>query len=276
VRKYSNQTRIHSVVSLSNKIYTLNLECPEISSIAQPGQFVQLRLPESESTIWPRPFSIHKATDDIITISIKKIGKITRLLETLKPGNLVTVTGPLGNSFDMPAPGKDIYFVAGGVGLPPLQFLAERLLKQGYPGEKLHFYSGAGNSDELFGDSELKALGFDYVSATDDGTIGIKGFITEPLAAELMRRRTGDNGFNPVIYGCGPIPMLKKLAEVCYGMPCYLSLEALMPCGWGVCNGCAVKVIKNNDQATEDEHGFRLARVCKEGPIFDASEVIWE
>ncbi|MCP4582157.1 MAG: dihydroorotate dehydrogenase electron transfer subunit [candidate division Zixibacteria bacterium] len=274
--KHSSLARIHSVISLSKKIFTLNLECPQIASIAQPGQFVQLKLPDDQSSIWPRPFSIHKAADEIVTISIKKFGKITRLLETLKSGSMINVTGPLGNSFSMPPPDREIYFAAGGVGLPPLQFLAEKLLRQGYPVDKLHFYSGARSAEELFGDHELQALGLDYVSATDDGTTGIKGYITEPLSVELTRRRTGNEDFIPIIYGCGPEPMLKKLAAVCYKIPCFLSLEALMPCGWGVCNGCAVKIKKNDNLVTEDERGFRLARVCKEGPVFDASEVIWE
>ena len=115
-----------------------------------------------------------------------------------------------------------------------------------------------------------------YIISTDDGSTGIKGFITEPLAVELAKIRTGGNDEDPVIYSCGPSAMLKKVAELAYGLECYLSLEQLMPCGWGVCNGCAVKVKTRNKTTTEDERGFRLARVCKEGPIFDASEIIWE
>jgi len=276
VKKQSGLTRIHSVTSHSNKIFAINLECPEIALITRPGQFIQLKLPYSESCLWPRPFSIHKAANGLITVSIKKAGKITNILETKKPGEMIYVTGPLGNSFKMPPSGRDIYFAAGGVGLPPLHFLAEKLLDQGYPSETLHFYSGALTEDELFGHEELNSLGIEYIAATDDGSRGISGFVTEPLAIELTRRRTAEPGFNPIIYGCGPIPMLKKLAEICHGLTCYLSLEQLMPCGWGVCNGCAVKVKKNDDIITEDERGFRLARVCREGPVFDASEIIWE
>lgn len=276
MRKYSSLTRIHNVISYSDKIFAINLECPEIASAAQPGQFIQLKLPRNESCLWPRPFSIHKAANDLITISVKKAGRVTNILETKKSGELIHVTGPLGNSFKMPPPGRDIYFAAGGVGMPPLHFLVVKLIEQGYPAETLHFYSGAKTESELFGDEELQALGIEYIAATDDGSKGISGFITEPLAIELMRRRTGENRFDPIIYGCGPIPMLKKLAELCYGLTCYLSLEQLMPCGWGVCNGCAVKIKKNVNDITEDERGFRLARVCREGPVFEASEIIWE
>jgi dihydroorotate dehydrogenase electron transfer subunit len=276
VRKYSDLARIHSVISHSDKVFAIDLEYPEIALTAQPGQFIQLKLPQSESCLWPRPFSIHKAVKGLITISIKKAGRMTSIMEKKKPGEMVYITGPLGNSFDIPPSGQDIYFAAGGVGLPPLQFLAEKLLAQGYPPNTLHFYSGARTRDELFGHEELRSLAIEYIAATDDGSQGISGFVTEPLAVELIRRRTAEPDFNPIIYGCGPIPMLKKLAEICYGLTCYLSLEQLMPCGWGVCNGCAVKIKKNDSIITEDERGFRLARVCREGPVFEASEIIWE
>jgi dihydroorotate dehydrogenase electron transfer subunit len=247
-----------------------------VAKVCLPGQFVQIKLVDYPPAIWPRPFSIHHADDGVFVLSIKKYGKITGILETKRPGDKLFVTGPLGNSFDVPPPGHDIYFVAGGVGLPPLSFFCAELIKAGYPKESIHFYSGAKTAEELFGDDDLKSLDIDYVTATDDGTFGIKGYVTEPLAVELTRRRTGDSSFKPIIYGCGPTPMLKHLAEISYGVSCYLSLEQFMPCGWGVCNGCAVKLRKNDNTPTEDKRDFRLARVCKDGPIFAAAEVIWE
>ena len=125
MRKYSKLARIHSLKTLTNKIYTIDIEYPEIASQVKPGQFIQLKLPEIESSIWPRPFSVHRADNSLITISIKKFGKITKYLETLTPGSMIFVIGPLGNSFEFPPQDKDLYFAAGGVGLPPLQFWAE-------------------------------------------------------------------------------------------------------------------------------------------------------
>lgn len=274
--KFSGLCKIHAVKPLSEKIYSISIDCPQIASKCGPGQFIQLKLLDYPSLIWPRPFSIHKASDGIITLSVKKYGKITSLLETKMPGKELFVTGPLGNQFPMPPDGKDLYFAAGGVGLPPLHYFCSELIKAGYPKKNLHFYSGARSVDELFGNDELEKLGIDYVVATDDGSFGIKGYITEPLTVELMKRRTGGDKFDPIVYGCGPVPMLKRMSELCYGLTCYLSLEQLMPCGWGVCNGCAVKLKLSEKTLTEDNRDFKLARVCKDGPIFDASEVLWE
>lgn len=276
MRKFSGQAVVKNVTRLTEKIYSIDIDNPAIASICIPGQFVQIKLLDYQSSIWPRPFSIHSARGGVVTISIKKYGKITELMENLRAGDKVFMTGPLGNGFKPPPAGREIYFAAGGVGLPPLHYFCAELLKNGYPSKLLHFYSGARTEAELFGNTEIKDLGIDYVVATDDGSFGIDGYITEPLAIELIRRRTSESLFEPVIFGCGPVPMLKKLAEVCYNLTCYLSLEQLMPCGWGVCNGCAVKIKTHDNRKTEDERGFRLARVCKEGPVFEAAEVLWE
>ena len=274
--KFSGLVYVHSIIHISKTVFALQIKCPQIASRAKPGQFIQLKLYNNGLSFWPRPFSIHKVEDEIITITVKKCGKATGRMAGLKPGDTLHITGPLGNSFKSPSRNKSINLVAGGVGLPPLHFLCESILKDGYSPQKIHFFSGAQSADELFADKEIISLGVNYTVATDDGSTGIKGFITKPLAAELARIKTGENPGNVVIYSCGPLLMLKKVAEICAGFECYLSLEQLMPCGWGVCNGCAVKVKITDNAETEDERGFRLARVCKEGPVFNASEVIWE
>lgn len=276
MRKYSGLCRIEKVTSLTSKIFSIEIYCPAITEICLPGQFLQLKIPGCKTSNWPRPFSIHKAENGIVTLSIKKLGVITNLLEKKQPGENLFVTGPLGNSFTIPQSGQDIYFIAGGVGLPPLHFFCRRLLDMGYPGKNIHFYSGAKTKDELFGDREMIAMGIDYVAATDDGSFGVKGFVTEPLSVELAGRKTGAAAFDPIVYSCGPTVMLKKVSEICHNIPCYVSLEQLMPCGWGVCNGCAVKLKNSGDIETEDKRDYRLARVCKEGPVFDAAEVLWD
>ncbi len=276
MRKHSGLCKIEKVTSLTSSIFSIEIECPAIADKCHPGQFVQLKINDYPSLIWPRPFSIHNAENGNITLSLKKFGTITNLLEKKKPGDYIQVTGPLGNYFQMPRPDKDIYFIAGGVGLPPLHYCCMKILDSGHPADKIHFYSGAATGDDLFCQQQMEELGVDYVAATDDGSFGIQGYVTEPFYVELMRRRTAGESFEPVVYGCGPMPMLKRVAEISYGIPCFVSLEQLMPCGWGVCNGCAVKLKKTDNHKTEDNRNFRLARVCKEGPIFDASEVMWE
>jgi len=274
--KFSSLVTVVNIIHLSKTAFTLQMNCPQITSRAKPGQFIQLKLHHSNLSLWPRPFSIHRIEDEVVTITVKKCGKVTDEMAKLKPGDSLHLTGPLGNSFKLPSRNKSIYLVAGGVGLPPLHLLCESVLKDGHSPDKIHFYSGARSADELFADEEIKALGINYTVATDDGSTGIKGFITEPLESEIAKIRAGEKPENVVVYSCGPLMMLRKVAEICDGFECYISLEQLMPCGWGVCNGCAVKVKMAENYETEDERGFRLARVCKEGPVFSASEIIWE
>ena len=276
MRRFSGPVRIYYKKTISEKVFAIELDCPEIAGVARPGNFVQLKLIDDKNSLWPRPFSIHHAAGNLITITIKKYGKTTALIDRLSKGDAMLVTGPLGNSFNDPPRDAPIYLVAGGVGLPPIHFLCENLLKSGYPAGSIKFYSGARTADELLGNDEIEALGVDYIVATDDGSLGIKGYITEPVAVDITTYRTKNPGRAPVVYSCGPMVMMQKLAEVCYGLTCYLSLEQLMPCGWGVCNGCAIKIKSRCNDKTEDERGFRLARVCREGPIFAASEVLWK
>lgn len=272
--KFSGPVEVSGKTVASKNIFSLDIISPKIASQASPGQFIQVKIPGINPVPWPRPFSVHKVSDEVVTISIKKCGKVTELLYSIDRGDRLYVIGPLGNGFELPPMGKSIYLVAGGVGLPPLHFLCEYILEQGYPPELIHFYSGARCADELFANDELTSLGIDYIVSTDDGSYGIKGFITEPFAGDLMKAHADD--LKSVIYSCGPMAMMKKMAELCHGLECYLSLEQLMPCGWGACNGCAVKIKISDDNNTEDERGFRLARVCKEGPVFKASELIWD
>lgn len=268
--KYSGKAIVARKILLSEKIFSLELICPEIAIQARPGQFVQLRIPGFQANIWPRPFSIYDAGNDKIVLYIKKYGRITDLLANIKANDILFVTGPLGNGFELPNESKGVVMVAGGVGLPPLYFLCKTLLNRGFSPEAIRFYSGAKNRSELFAHESMASLGVTYIVATEDGSVGYKGLVTEPLEWDL--RQFGGK----IIYGCGPMAMMKKVAEICRGHRCLLSLEQLMPCGWGVCNGCAVKIKDGSSVKTEDERGFRLARVCKEGPVFDSGTVLWD
>jgi dihydroorotate dehydrogenase electron transfer subunit len=274
--KYSKLVKIEKVTHLTENIFSLQIHFPEIAMIAKPGQFIQLKLNDYSDKLWPRPFSIHSTNNTTITLSIKICGKVTNKLAQLQKGDKVNITGPLGEGFTMPSDSKQIFIIAGGVGLPPLHFLSNVLIKNNFSAKHIHFFSGAKNTNELFANDEIQSLGVNYILTTDDGSAGVKGFITEPLKEKLSEFKNADIDQKPIIYSCGPMVMLKKVAEICSDFECYVSLEQLMPCGWGVCNGCAVKIIDKNKANVEDERGFRLARVCKEGPVFKASEILWE
>jgi dihydroorotate dehydrogenase electron transfer subunit len=267
--KYSDIYTIKSVALPSPKIIRLEIDCPQIANLAQPGQFVQIRIPDKETNIWPRPFSIHQVENGCLTLYIKIFGKMTRHLGRLSTGDSLSITGPLGNGFAEPEHQGPLYLVAGGVGLPPLYFLIHTLLKKGYPPGLIHLYSGAKSAADLFARDEILSLNIDSHITTEDGSIGQKGLVVEPFAADVAGAKNG------IVYACGPMAMLSEIAKIAANNPCQLSLEQLMPCGWGVCNGCAVK-IRNDNSIVEDDRGFRLARVCKEGPVFKASDILWD
>ena len=267
--KFSGNCQIAGKIVVTPRIFRLDIDCPLIARTAQPGQFVQLRIPDCRISIWPRPFSIHGVAGDSIRIYVKIYGRITELLGHLKIGDTLYLAGPLGNGFILPQAKSPLCLVAGGVGLPPLHFLAKTLIARGYPPDLIHLYSGAKTRSDLFADDDLRELGINYTEVTEDGSAGIKGLATDPFRMDI--RRSGDSA----VFACGPMAMLGEVARISADRPCQLSLEQLMPCGWGVCNGCAVK-IKSDGVKTEDERGFRLARVCKEGPVFEAGTVLWE
>ena len=267
--KYSDTYPIKSVTLPSPKIIRLEINSPQIASLARPGQFIQIRIPDKETNIWPRPFSIQLAENGCLTLYIKIFGKMTSHLAKLKIGDTLSITGPLGNGFTEPPNQVPLFLVAGGVGLPPLYFLVHTLLKKGYPPELIHLYSGAKSAADLFANDEISLLNIHYHISTEDGSMGSKGLVVEPFAADFAGKESS------IVYACGPMAMLAAVADIAGKNPCQLSLEQLMPCGWGVCNGCAIK-LKSDNSIVEDERGFRLARVCKEGPVFEADSILWD
>lgn len=267
--KYSDTYPIKSVTLPSPKIIRIEIDSPQIANLARPGQFIQVRIPDKETNIWPRPFSIHQAENSSLTLYIKIFGKMTSHLAKFKKGDTLNITGPLGNGFAEPPTQVPLFLVAGGVGLPPLYFLIHTLLKKGYPHKLIHLYAGAKSAADLFARDEISSLNIDYHIATEDGSAGAKGLVVEPFANDFA------GGSGAIVYACGPMAMLAAIAKIASKNPCQLSLEQLMPCGWGVCNGCAVK-LKTDNSVVEDERGFRLARVCKEGPVFEAGDILWD
>lgn len=269
--KHSGEAVIVRKTIVSEKIFSIELDCPEIAEKAGPGQFVQVKIPGIQTVLWPRPFSIHDAYEGRIVLFIKKYGRITESLASLPLPQKLFVTGPLGNGFRLSSGLKEIFLVAGGVGLPPLHFLCKKLLADGTRPSAVHFYSGAKSKAELFAHEAITDLGVNYHAATEDGSAGFKGLVTQLLEPDLR----GKSGL--CICACGPPAMMKAVADLAAGAGhhCLLSLEQLMPCGWGVCNGCAIKIKKTGSEPTEDERGFRLARVCKEGPVFESGMIEW-
>lgn len=223
---------------------------------AAPGQFVMI-YPRAESTILPRPISICQARKEAgrLRIVYRVAGKGTKEFAGYEAGEDIALMGPLGNGFPLPAAeGKRAILLGGGIGIPPLLQLAGEL-----PGEKVIL---AGYRDgHLFLQEDLEQCG-PFYAATEDGSAGVRGNVMDALTVHGLE---GD-----VIYACGPMPMLRAVKQYAAqkGIPAYLSLEERMACGVGACLGCVCKTTR------KDAHSHvKNARICTEGPVFEASEV---
>lgn len=242
-------------------------ESPEIASRAEPGQFMHVLCGDSYDPLLRRPFSIHNADPETGKVSMlyEIRGRGTALLAEKKVGEELDILGVFGNGFGMPEnPDKPIILVAGGIGVPPICFLARRLAKHVNSCTSL---IGAASEDRLLCTGELEECGHSLKVCTDDGSAGKKGFVTVLLQDALDAINE-----EAYVFACGPIPMLAAVAKISTdcGAKCRVSMEAKMACGVGACMSCVIKV------KSDDKDGFKYVRVCKEGPVFDANEVIWK
>lgn len=275
MKKFSDYCRILKKEKILESIFKFTFEAAAIAKSANPGQFIQVRTSADYVPLWPRPFSICDADPGSGELSIifKIIGCGTSQLADMQSGQKVHLLGPLGNGFRLLNDEPGVIMAAGGVGMPPLFFLAKRSIQKGYPADRITFISGARAKDYLFDNPELGGLGMDLHVCTDDGSFGARGTVVDLLEKELKNAR------HRIVYACGPTAMLEKIDRmlVAEGMSGFLSLEALMPCGYGICSGCAVKVKPSEDRGpTDDNREYHLQRVCVEGPVFESGEVIWQ
>lgn len=241
----------------------LELQCPEVAAQAKPGQFVHVRVGATTDPLLRRPLSIlladpHRGN---LHVLVRAVGRGTELLSAAVPGQELDVLGPLGNSFPMPEPGQSPLLVAGGVGVAPLIFLADALQNQ--PGDcYVTGLYGAAGEDALVCWQELASRCEEVQIATEDGSVGHRGLVTELLADQFTKGNLGP------VYTCGPRPMMARVAALCgeASITCWASLEQFMGCGIGACLGCITPFV------TEPLN----RRVCKDGPVFDAALVDWE
>jgi len=233
--------------------YTLLFKAPGVAKKTKPGQFFNIRITDSYKPFLRRPFGAYKIGKDKIEILYKIVGEATTLLSKRKPKEVLNIIGPLGNGFT-PKPGAIL--VAGGHGVAPLCALA--LAIGGKSG--LEVYIGARQAAHVVCEAYFKKLGAKVYVATEDGSKGQKGLVTKLLENKIKNKK------NSTIYACGPKPMLKEIARLSklHKVSCQVSLEEYMACGVGTCLGCAVKTKK----------GYKM--VCKDGPVFDAKEIVWD
>lgn len=253
------KAKIISNQRLNGNYGHLEFESGIIAKRVQAGQFVNIRVSDNLEPLLRRPISIHGVKASKVKIIYEILGKGTQVLSARKPGEFLDIIGPLGKGFDYPrqliksTPAKNI-LIAGGMGVAPLVFLAEKL-KLSQPLVLI----GARTKEQILCLSEFKALGCRVKLATDDGSIGFKGRVTDLLS--IVLEQTKPLG----LFSCGPHLMLKTVAQIAHEnkINAQLSLEEHMACGIGACLGCEVLT----------KTGYKS--VCKDGPVFSSEELIW-
>lgn len=245
---------IVSQTCIGADIYDMVLSFPKGAKEAKPGQFIAMYC-EDGTKLLPRPISICgiDAEKGTLRVVYRIAGEGTRLFSEMKEGDSLEVMGPLGNGFAMKE--KKAIIIGGGIGIPPMLELAKQL-----PCEKTVVL---GYRDALFLKEEFEQYA-NVVVATEDGSYGTKGTVIDAIREAQV---DGD-----ILYACGPMPMLKALAAYAeeHGMEAQISLEERMACGIGACLGCICKT-KEKDHHTNVNN----ARICKDGPVFDAKEVVF-
>jgi dihydroorotate dehydrogenase electron transfer subunit len=301
-------------VQLAERTFRLRLADPEVGAAILPGQFVMLRIPGCTDPLLGRPFALwdtyldpsgRVAGYDLVHLVV---GKMTALLSKLVPGDFVEVWGPLGNGFTL-APTRHLMMVGGGIGHTPFPAVARAYIvlrrygtreEAGAGGrkseasapsatqysvlstqysthgsgtfpaqrslaERVSLCYGVRSAAYLAGVSEFEPLGVAVSISTDDGSAGHHGFVTD-----LVKQSLSSSNPPTLLMGCGPEPMMKTLAGIAAaaGVPCELSLETPMACGIGACFSCVAKIRQDDDR-------WDYRRVCVEGPVFDASRVVF-
>lgn len=230
---------------LTTGVYEMRLK-GDVTAITAPGQFVNIALAGFSLR---RPISVCDVGKDELTLVYKVVGRGTEYMSGLKKGFALDILVGLGNGYSVSKTSKKALVIGGGVGLPPLYLLTEKLFEAG---KLVDVIMGFNTKSEIFYADKFRSLGANVTITTVDGSEGIKGFVTDAMTG-------ADYDY---FYACGPLPMLKAVEKNTFGKG-QISLEERMGCGFGACLGCSIQT----------RNGAK--RVCKDGPVFEKGEVIW-
>ena len=231
---------------LTGDVYKMAL-LGDTSEITAAGQFVNIEL---EGLYLRRPISVCDLDGSRITLIYKVVGKGTEQMSVMKKGETLDLLTGLGNGYDTATSGNRPVLIGGGVGVPPLYFLAKRLVSEG---KRPIAILGFNSKVDVFFEDEFRALGLEVFVTIVDGSYGIHGFVTDAL------KNCGDYTYT---FSCGPEPMLKAVYNASKTDGQY-SFEERMGCGFGACMGCSCKT----------KYGYK--RICKDGPVLEKGEIIW-
>ena len=255
---------------VSRRVYRLDLAIGVSDPVRiQPGQFFMIQTSPGFDPLLRRPFSVFqfgpvgKNGESRLSILYQVVGRGTELMTAWNSGEPVPLVGPLGTGFTVPKNVRHVLMLAGGIGIAPLFGLAELILRE-IEGVDVRICVGGKSTEDVLMTHELRALGADVEVTTEDGSMGMKGLVTdwfEDKASHLAPMG------NTIVYACGPQPMLAVVGTLTHrlDLPCQVSIEARMACGVGSCLGCAVRT---------REKGYQL--VCTTGPVFDVMDIDWE
>ena len=237
--------QIVSNEALTDSVYKMILS-GDTSAITAPGQFVNIQL---TGKFLRRPISVCDYDKSTLTIIYKVVGAGTEQMSAMKPGEMLDILTGLGNGYDLSLAGDRPVLLGGGVGVPPMYNLANKLIAMG---KEVSVILGFNTASEIFHEQEFKALGCKTSVTTVDGSYGKKGFVTDALPENYT-----------YFYTCGPEPMLKAVyrATTTSGQ---MSFEERMGCGFGACMGCSCKTLT----------GYK--RICKDGPVMKKEEILWQ
>jgi dihydroorotate dehydrogenase electron transfer subunit len=236
-----------------------------ISSHAEPGQFVNVKCGESYDPLLRRPLSVHRISNEHKRFELlyEVVGRGTELLSRFSVGTELDVLGPLGKGFTIDKNKQIAILVGGGMGVAPLLMLADELKNKV---KAIYVLIGAKTRNRVLCEQDFKGLTDQVLISTDDGSYGKKGFVPDILLDFIENTLGTRNWGLGAIYACGPQLMLKAVTDIAFQkkIDCQLSMEQHMACGIGTCLGCVIK--------TKD--GYK--KVCDEGPVFNAEEIIWQ
>ncbi|MFB6466575.1 dihydroorotate dehydrogenase electron transfer subunit [Cytobacillus sp. Hz8] len=251
--------QIVSQKQLAENIFELTITGELVQEMGEPGQFVHLKVNDGHDPLLRRPISISRIDHNNLQLTLiyRKEGRGTSILSKKVAGETVDILGPLGNGFPIAETkeGETALLVGGGIGVPPLYELSYQLVKKGV---KVIHVLGFQTESVVFYEKEFTRLGETYI-ATVDGTLGIKGFVTDVIDHQRIRFDS--------MYACGPTPMLKALSNNYSQEKLFLSLEERMACGIGACFACVC-------HTDNDSNGHSYKKVCSDGPVFRAGEVV--